>query len=124
MMISLTSTVPATVPSLFHNSVPFSSVNAEKYKVPLMLIMLEISDAPIPVRISFTSVAPVPFGADFHSSSPLTPLSARKKTLLSACTKLRGPEFFVPRKISFTTAVFVVRSCRQSSLPFTPSLAV
>ena len=36
--LSLTKTVPASVPSLFHISTPFSPVSALKNKVPLTLV--------------------------------------------------------------------------------------
>ena len=119
--ISFTRTVPAPVPLLFQSSVPPSSVSAEKYNTPLTLVIPEICDPPTPVRMSLTRVAPVPVAEHFQSSSPATPLSATKNTLLPACTKLRGEELNVPRKRSLMTAVFAVRSCRHSSLPFTPS---
>ena len=67
--MSLTSTVPASVPSLFHSSVPFALVVAVKNSVPSTFVRLPGLELPV-VLMSFTSTGVEPPGAIFHSSAP------------------------------------------------------
>ncbi len=58
-LMSLTNTVPAFVPLLFHNSRPCIPSSAVKYDVPLMLVKLVEADKLLPESelMSLTSFA-------------------------------------------------------------------
>src|SRR5262245_11605068 len=70
--ISLTRTVPAAVPSLFHNSWPVVPSLAEKNRVPLTFVMYLRSVKPL------TKVVPVSVPSLFQSPT-LAPSVAAKK---------------------------------------------
>ena len=70
-LMSLTSTVPAAVPSLFHSSVPKSGWNAVKKSVPLTLVSQEGLEDPAPGLMSFTSTVPAVVPSLFQSSNPV-----------------------------------------------------
>src|SRR5439155_1092125 len=56
--MSLTSTVPCSVPSLFHSSYPVSGRKAVKKRVPLTLVRLEGQEEAAPGLVSLTSTVP------------------------------------------------------------------
>src|SRR5262245_24181779 len=75
-LMSLTRTVPAAVPSLFHSSWPLVPLEAEKNNVPLTFVSswtfeLEPYELPPPGRMSLTRTVPAAVPLLFHSSSPL-----------------------------------------------------
>ena len=55
--ISFNIMVPASVPSLFHSSMPLVPLLAAKYMAPLYTVTKRGSPPKIPARISFTGVA-------------------------------------------------------------------
>src|SRR5262249_4238121 len=97
---SLTSTVPAAVPSLFHRSrelskdgVPFTFVcETTKYSVSLPLV-----NAAGPVATgwglpSLTRVVPAAVPSPFHNSEPVVPSSAVKNSVPFTTVRLLGSE--------------------------------
>src|SRR5262249_52324724 len=77
-LMSLTRTVPAAVPLLFHSSCPCVPSLAEKNSVPFTLIRLLGVDEPLPELMSLTRAVPSAVPSLFHISMPLTPSSAAK----------------------------------------------
>ena len=72
-LMSLTSTVPSSVPSLFHNSTPFSPSLAPKKSVPFTkLVDKEVvpKDPDEPGLMSLTITVPASVPLLFHNSFP------------------------------------------------------
>src|SRR6516165_9555973 len=101
--MSLTSVVPAAVPSLFHNSAPCDLSKAVKKSVPFISIKLEGYEPAGPGLMSLTSTVPAAVPLEAHSSLPLTPLLAPKNTLPSKETKSPGLLEADPGLMSFKT---------------------
>jgi len=76
--MSLTRTVPASVPSDFHSSAPLAAVVALKYSLPLKAVSSFGSEVPVPALMSFTRTVPAAVPSVFHSSRPTTLSSAAK----------------------------------------------
>ncbi len=133
--ISLTRTVPAAVPSLFHNSSPLTSSKAVKYRVLPTAVKLRGPEPLEPGPMSATRTVPAAVPSLFHNSSPLTSSKALKYRVLPTAVRLRGlelkppvitpPELEEPGRMSLTRTVpAAVPSLFHNSLPFTPSSEV
>src|SRR5262245_49223373 len=85
--MSLTSTVPAAVPSLFHNSVPCGPSLAEKNSDPFTSVMLPGESAN---ELSMTVPAAVP--SLFHSFHPFALSYAEKNSVLFTSVRYLGLE--------------------------------
>ena len=68
--MSLTSTVPAAVPSLFHSSLPCVPSSAVKKSVPSTAVRTRGTMPPVGL-MSLTSTVPAAVPSLFHNSSPL-----------------------------------------------------
>ena len=75
---SFTSSVPTSVPSVFHSSSP-----ARKNKVFPMFSIAKADDDSSPGSMSFTSDVPAAVPSLFHSSAPLRRRTAVKKSVPS-----------------------------------------
>ena len=69
--MSLTRTVPASVPSLFHNSSPLLGSFALKKSVPFTLVRVRGDELSLPGWMSLTRTVPASVPSLFHNSSPL-----------------------------------------------------
>ena len=80
--MSLTRTVPAAVPSLFHSSAPWVVSRATKKRVPLKSVSDELRKTltalELPGLMSLTSLVPLLVPSLFHSSTPCLPSLALK----------------------------------------------
>src|SRR5262249_13232037 len=76
--MSLTTKVPAAVPSLRHSSVPRSAVVARDNRAPLTLTGSRKQRPALPAATSLTRAVPAAVPSVFHSSAPVTPSSAWK----------------------------------------------
>src|SRR5436190_177113 len=112
--MSLTSTVPAAVPLLFHNSTPLDPSLAVKHKV----LPAAVSEAGFTLNC-FTSTVPVAVPSLFHK-----PLWSTKERVLPTTVRELGPAPTVPGEISLTSTVpAAVPSLFHNSVPVEPSLA-
>ncbi len=95
-LMSLTITVPASVPSLFHSSSrSFRHLREEQRSVQLRQILgIEASPAGL---MSLTITVPASVPSLFHSSLPFVPSSALKNSV--PFTSVRLPGFGSPRRI-------------------------
>jgi hypothetical protein len=82
----LTRTVPAAVPSLFHNSRPVSGWKAEKKRVPFTSVNSSGFDSPS-IQRSCTRFVPAAVPSLLKSSRPEVPSSETKKRLLPDTVK-------------------------------------
>src|SRR5262245_16473503 len=106
--MSLTRTVPAAVPSLFHNSRPFTESSVEKARVPLTLVRLEGIELPDPGRMSLTRTVPAAVPSLFHNSKPLAESRATKYSVPLTpvrLAKVNGNESLGPGTMSLTRTV-------------------
>src|SRR5262249_4249747 len=92
---SLTSTVPAAVPSLFHSSRPCVPSSAVKNSLPLTSVSHQGYEVALPGLRSLTSTVPAARPSLFHSSRPLTPSCAVKEAVEPITAILNGFEFRV-----------------------------
>ena len=76
--MSLTRTVPAAVPSLFHSSRPCAPSSAVKYSVPSTFVRSRGIRSRPPGLMSLPARCRPSVPSLFHSSSPCTPSSARE----------------------------------------------
>ena len=91
--ISLTRTVPAAVPSLFHSSLPVSGWKALKKSVPLIFRSRATPAEPAPGTMSLTRTVPAAVPSLFHSSLPVSGRKALKKRVPSTSVScLRSDE--------------------------------
>ncbi len=88
--ISFTKTVPAVLPSDFHNSILLDASEAEKYNVPFRLYRFLGAELEAPGKMSFTSTVPLAVPSLFQSSSPLMPFNAEKNTVPFTSVMLAG----------------------------------
>src|SRR6266853_550229 len=131
--MSITCTVPVSVPSVFHSSRPVTPSSAEKYRALLNTVKpLGEELAPAAVWLmSFTRRVPPGVPSLFHSSVPLTPSSAEKNQApLKKANSVGKGVPLAPGKefplvlMSFTRVVPVpVPSVLHNSMPVVPSLA-
>src|SRR5262245_26071 len=122
--MSLTRTVPAVVPSLFHNSEPLVPLLAEKNSVVPMTVRLKGLEPPAPGRMSLTRTVPAAVPSLFQSSVPFTLLLAVKNSVPFRLVRYSGYELPAPARMSFTKAVpAAVPSVFQSSRPRASSRA-
>ena len=79
-LMSLTKTVPAAVPSLFHNSLLLILVGlkARKYKVPFTFVRGEGFEGANPGLMSLTKTVPAAVPSLFHNSVALVSSLALK----------------------------------------------
>jgi hypothetical protein len=76
--MSLTWTVPAAVPSLFHSSTPDNELLAAKKSVPFTLVR-ELGFEPMePAKMSLTWRVPAAVPSLFHNSVPVVGVVAAK----------------------------------------------
>ena len=80
--MSRTITVPASVPSLFHNSRPLTGSDAAKNSVPPTLVSPCGADSTIPGQMSLTSTVPAGVPSLFQSDGSPSAPGAPKKTVL------------------------------------------
>src|SRR5439155_3962 len=78
--MSLTSTVPAAVPSLFQSSGPFV-LKARKKSVPFTFVSPSGPEPPLPGLMSLTSTVPAAVPSLFQSSVPFAGSKPRKKSV-------------------------------------------
>ena len=78
--MSLTRTVPASVPSVFHSSRPWVPSSAVKNSVPPTSVRYvgPLYSPSSPGSMSLTRTVPASVPSDFHSSRPWVPSSAVK----------------------------------------------
>ncbi|GCA81669.1 hypothetical protein MiTs_03688 [Microcystis aeruginosa NIES-2521] len=124
----MTRTVPAAVPSLFHNSVPLTPSSAVKYRVLPTAVRLRGSERKPPGRISLTRTVPAAVPSLFHNSSSKLSVGVKNRVLPTA-VRLSGLEepqgTPPPGQISLTRTVpAAVPSLFHNSKPLTPSLAL
>ena len=77
--MSLTRTVPAAVPSLFHSSVPLAPSSAVKKSVPSDVRQVRGLELPVPGLMSLTRTVPAAVPSLFHSSSPWRAVVGREE---------------------------------------------
>jgi hypothetical protein len=122
--MSLTRTVPAAVPSDFHNSRPVVPSVAAKNRMPFATHMPPRVQIPAPELMSLTSTVPASVPSDFQSSSPLTPSAKAKYAVPLKSTRPKKVGEAGPGMMSLTSTVPAsVPSDFQSSDPWTPSWA-
>src|SRR5947209_18849823 len=91
--MSLTITVPASVPSDFHNSRPWTPSSAVKYRVLPTATRLSGPRYPYGEGLmSLTRSVPASVPADFHSSRPWTASSAGKNRHAPTAVGWQGEE--------------------------------
>ena len=121
--MSMTITVPAPVPSLFHSSSPCAPSSAVKKRVLPTARRFEGSEESTPGRMSATCTVPARVPLLLQSSVPvivlvLEPSCAVKKSVPLTLVRLLGLELEPPGKMSFTSNVpAVVPSLLHSSVP-------
>ena len=77
--MSLTRTVPAAVPSLFHSSSPVEPSSAVKNSVPFTFVRL-LGSEPAPLgMMSLTRTVPAAVPSLFHSSTPCRAVVGREE---------------------------------------------
>ena len=91
-LMSLTRTVPASVPSLFHSSLPLTPSSAEKNSVPPTAVRSSMSEPEPPGSMSLTRTVPAAVPSLFHSSSPCSPSLARKNSVPPTAVRRNGLE--------------------------------
>ena len=101
--MSLTITVPASVPSLFHISPPLVPSLAEKKSTPSMPAKSVAEEELGPGKMSLTRTVPASLPSLFHSSSS-PPLSlARKNSVPLTLRRKVANEESIPGLISLTS---------------------
>ena len=88
--MSVTSLVPAAVPSLFHSSPPWMPSLAARNSLPWNGVRLPGDEPLAPSRMSLTSLVPADVPSVFHSSRPWTPSSAMKNSVEPTTVRLLG----------------------------------
>src|SRR5262245_1203248 len=88
--MSLTRTVPAAAPSLFHNSNPVKPSLAEKNSVPWTSVRLLGRELSVLVLMSLTNTVPAAVPSHFHSSVPCAPSSAAKNSVPLTSVRFLG----------------------------------
>ena len=93
--MSLTRTVPASVPSLFHSSAPWSPSSAAKNSVPFTAVRLS---GPYDSRtgsglMSLTRTVPAAVPSLFHSSAPCAPSLAVKNSVPFTVVRSGGSKY-------------------------------
>ena len=122
--MSLTSTVPALVPSLFHSSVPLGWLVAEKCRVEPTTARLAGLLLLLPGLMSLTNTVPAVVPSLFHSSVSSLSSVATKYRVVPTAVKLVGFEDGVPGLMSLTNTVpAAVPLLFQSSGPLPPPSA-
>ena len=114
--MSLTSTVPAVVPSLFQSSRLMTLSFAVKYsRLPTAVSSAGSEPRPVPTRMSWTREAPAPGfeRSSLYSSRPSAPVEAVKNNVLPTTVRsfTRAP---APKLVTLTVPL-VVPSLRQTS---------
>src|SRR5262249_14158790 len=128
-LMSLTSAVPADVPSVFHSSQPvvltyIEPSKATKNSVPFTIVNCSGLELASPGEMFLTRTVPAAVPSLFHSSTPFEPSNALKKRMPLKFVRLVGHEFSVPGAISLTRTVpAAVPSLFHSSSPCIASLA-
>src|SRR2546425_13922 len=92
MLMSLTSTVPSEVPSLFQSSLQTPGLSALKKSVPLLATRSMGTDDPDPGLISLTRTVPAAVPSLFHSSVPVSGRLAAKNKVPFTTASTDGPE--------------------------------
>jgi hypothetical protein len=77
-VMSFTSTVPASVPSLLQSSLPFTGSVAAKKSVPFTFVRFDGNDGLAPGTMSFTRTVPASVPSLLQSSTSLRPDLAAK----------------------------------------------
>jgi len=104
-LISNTITVPDSVPSVFHNSMPFTPLVAAKKRMPFTLQRADGLELAKPGLISFTISVPAVVPSVFHSSIPFTGSVAVKYTNEPTVTICVGEDEALEKMfISFTNS--------------------
>src|SRR5436190_2037797 len=116
--MSLTSTVPASVPSLFQSSVPVPESEAVKKSVPPTAVRAAGDDELFPDTMSLTSTVPSGVPSLRQSSLPVPAWRAENIRVPLTLARLPGEEEPAPGSMSLTSTVpWVVPSLFQSSMP-------
>ena len=118
--MSLTRTVPAAVPSLFHSSSPCAAVvgREEQRAVDVRQVAGTGYELPPPGLMSLTRTVPAAVPSLFHSSTPLTPSSAEKNSVPFTFVSRWGSSCRLPGLMSLTRTVpAAVPSLFHSSTP-------
>ena len=88
--MSFTSTVPASVPSLFHSSAPMEPPSALKNSVDPAAVMPDGEEAPVPGLMSLTCTVPASVPSLFHSSAPAASWSRKSRACCRSRPGCRG----------------------------------
>src|SRR5206468_2755014 len=122
--MSVTSTVPAAVPSLFQSSGPFV-LKARKKSVPFTFVSPSGPEPPLPGLMSLTSTVPAAVPSLFQSSVPFAGSKPRKKSVPFTFVSPNGRESAPPvgSKAFTSTVPSAVPSLFQSSKAFVGSSA-
>src|SRR5207302_660138 len=91
-LMSLTRTVPAALPSLFHNSRPFTPSSATKNSVPPTAVRYPGYEPELAGLMSLTRTVPAALPSLFHSSTPFTQSLAEKYSARRTAVLLLGEE--------------------------------
>ena len=90
--MSLTSTVPAAVPSLFHSSLPAASWVALKRQVPLTSVRLRGMALAAPGTMSLTRTVPAGGAVALPQLVPVVPSLAEEQRAVDVRQVARGEE--------------------------------
>ena len=92
-LMSLTRTVPAAVPSLFHSSRPCRAVvGREEQRAVDVRQVARVASSQLPGLMSLTRTVPAAVPSLFHSSLPWSPSSAVKNSVPFTFVRLSGYE--------------------------------
>ena len=120
-LMSLTITVPAAVPSLFHSSRPFVPSSALKKSMPPTAVSAPILLSFKPGAMSFTITVPAAVPSLFHSSRLMLPsasLALKYSVLPTGVKSLKLPDTMLPGLMFLTgTVPAAVPSVFQSTCP-------
>ena len=123
--MSLTRTVPAAVPSLFHSSTPCVPSSAAKNSVPFTFVRSLGYELRLPGLMSLTRTVPAAVPSLFHSSDAVRAVVGREEQrAVDVRRASSGTTLALPGLMSLTRTVpAAVPSLFHSSDPFVPSLA-
>src|SRR6266511_1230690 len=122
--MSLTSWVPAVVPSDFQSSRPFVASFAEKNSVPPTLVRATGLLPAAPLLMSFTSIVPAVVLSDFHRSVPFAPSVAWNNPVPPTFASWEARLPSAPLLMSFTWAASKVAALAVSAPAASPTAAV
>src|SRR3712207_1168378 len=112
-LMSLTSVVPFSVPSVFHSSSPcFLSHALKKVVLGPVETMSSAPESPGPGTMSLTILVPLLVPSLFHSSSPYLTVLAEKKVHFLVSNTLSGSD----EPLSVSSTAFITRGPGSMSL--------